>query len=237
MQGSTRPAKVSAVNLPQEYNLVKVIEKITNPDPTWSLDTPSCEWRDVECDEQKEIVAIYWSHAQLCGQLQFKHVPTSVLSFNAEGNKLTGDVHLVTLPSKLERINLSHNTHTGSLDLSLLPTSLESADFGWNQFSGGICLSQLPANLQRMDLQHNTFSGKLRLHNLPLALQRLILNDNQFEGNVDLHSLPPDLWALRLRNNPELCSDVCLRKLPFELKDWIVCYGADWGNTQIKISK
>ena len=57
----SRPAKVSAANLPQEYELSELVQDIANPHKSWNTEVTACDWEYVTCDEQGNVSELKWN--------------------------------------------------------------------------------------------------------------------------------------------------------------------------------
>ena len=100
-----RKGKVSRLMLPEEVNLDRLIQNLTNPHATWSTETRACDWDGVHCDESGTVTEIDWSLRQLRGELNFEYLPTSLETFNIERNEIYGKMPLSSFPS-LPRIEI-----------------------------------------------------------------------------------------------------------------------------------
>ena len=77
-QSISRPcaAKVSSITVPQEYDLIRLIQNMQERPPSWNTDTPACEWEGVECDEKNQVKEFSWCFENL-GFLVWKYLPQS----------------------------------------------------------------------------------------------------------------------------------------------------------------
>ena len=157
----SRIAKVSAANLPQEYQLVRLLEKVHNLDESWSLHTPACEWKGVSCNERQEVSHVRWSVLDLSGTMNLVHLPHSLNNFDVPGSALEGTVPLTRLPSELRSLALYENRFAGELDLTSLPYCFEDLTLHSNRFNGTVCLTSLPASMQSVNLCENRLTGHL----------------------------------------------------------------------------
>ena len=118
-----RPSKVRGANLPQEYELVRFVENISNWDPSWTSSTPACDWTGVSC-YNSQVRYIRWSYRKLGGSLQWKYLCDTTREFRAWRNELTGSVPLDVLPSEMKAIDISSNGLSGKMNLSHLPDAM-----------------------------------------------------------------------------------------------------------------
>ena len=236
-------SKVSATNLPQEYQLARLVADVNNLHKSWSTETPACEWHGVECNEDEEVIYITWEVAHMSGSLRFMYLPRTLESFLVYNNNLSGSVPLDQLPSGLEELSLSHNRFEGGIDLTLLPPVTKELYLGRNHFTGSVCLSNLPVsltglyiqdnqltesidltslprNMVMMNVARNRFSGRLRLDQLPSKIRTIDLSDNLFSGPVDLTHLPANMGDLMLCNNIGLHGVVQRLSLPPKLQEF-----------------
>ena len=197
---STRTAKVSVVNLPQEYELERFVRDVENPYPSWSVDTAACMWGMVQCDDSGQVRNINFWGKKLLGQLNLKYLPKSILKFSAGMNRFTGEAHLDSLPPLLSHLDLCSNGFIGSLELASLPSDMVELILYKNKFSGDVCLSSLPGNLKILDLGNNALTGAVDLEHLSSSMVELMLKNNEFSGPVCLERLPR-LKELNLSNN------------------------------------
>ena len=217
-----RPAKVSSSILPAEHDLIRLIQGVKNPDPSWTPDTPACDWVGVSCNDAEKVRAIRWEWMQsLYGTLSLRYLPVSLVSFSvdrtfnlAHENKLSGEIELTSLPAGLTDFNLSENRFNGSVDLTSLPENLTHLYLNGNDLCGEVCLDYLPLKLQHLSLSKNHFTGTPILTKLPPALVSLGLSQNQFEGHINLDALPLSLKHLWLDENKELSGTYSLNMLP-----------------------
>ena len=211
-----RAAKVSNTNLPQEYQLARLVRNVENSFSSWNTSTPACEWYGVDCNKEGEIMSIKWPMSKLKGSLSFRYLPETMHTFYAYVNELSGDVPLGTLSSSLHRLSLRDNELSGTLDLAALPLNLTTLILSGNRFTGEVCLTRLPSGLLNLCLGRNMLSGELYLNELPNVIM-LRLENNNFSGNVDLSSLPASLDELDLSCNVNLSGEVKKSVLPEKL--------------------
>ena len=142
-----RAAKVSATNLPSEYDLVRLVRNIENPHTSWSTSTPACEWDGVSCNKEAEITGINWPSRKLTGELSFSYLPKTLHTLYAYVNKLSGELQFDTFPvtCMMRTLSLRDNELSGPLDLTALPPKLKTLILSGNQFTGDVCLTKLPS--------------------------------------------------------------------------------------------
>ena len=221
---TTRLGRVTAGVLPQEYQLAKLIQNISNPRPSWSAQIHACNWHGVTCVDQR-VREISWSanpfgySPPLSGSLDVIHLPDSVTKFFVSHQGLKGEVTLGHLPPTLSDISVWNNLFSASLDLPALPPSMRQVDMGKNKFVGNICLSELPVEIEKLDLCHNSLTGGLELNALPHGMQILSLHHNLFSGLIDFMHLPRSLFCLDVRCNEALCAEVKRSELPQHVID------------------
>ena len=212
-------AKVSMANLPQEYELVRLVRDILNPHETWDAKTPACEWDGVGCSQGDVVTRIRWTGRDLHGSLHLSHFMQTMKRFNVGRNALTGEIDLLDLPSSLRYLCLSENRFVGALDLTSLPQKLAELDIYDNSFTEGVCLTRLSPALEGLYLSSNNLTGSVDLTSLPQSMKQLGLRDNLLSGEISLSQLPQNLLGLSLRNN-DFCGVVDFRRLPFTLR-WL----------------
>ena len=205
---ASRTAKVSSTNLPQEYELDRLVKDIKNAPISWSTNTPACSWHGVQCSVQDELQEICWEAMKLRGTLQLRYLSKCVKHFSVSGNQFYGEVSLDDLPPRLVTLRLDDNKFQGPVNLSALPSTLQRLSLNYNKFTGEVCLINLPQNLEKLYLSDNGFSGELDLTQLPMKIQYIWLDNNQFTGIVDLSLLPAPLKILYLEGNADLCGEI-----------------------------
>ena len=206
-------AKVSIMNLPQEYQLARVLADVKDLHKSWSTETPACKWAGVKCNERGEVTYIAW---EFSGRPNLKYLPRSLVHLYLWRNMLTGCVELVDLPIGLEMLNLSHNRFNGEVDLTSLPPNLRGLYLGYNMFTGQVCVSKIPTSIRNLYLQENAFSGCFDLTSLPTSIRNVSLDHNHFSGKLHLDHLPPNIITLQLSSNL-FSGDVCLTRLPMSI--------------------
>ena len=158
--GTSRPSKVSAVSLPVEYDLMRLVEI---PPRSWSTDTPGCRWDRVRCNDKGDVILINWSGAmgedtskKLQGRLHVKYLPYELGNLSLQNNFLSGEFLFDQLPPKLEFINISINQFTGTPDFRHLPPFLVYLNMSDNKFSGHIEFDFVHENMRDIILAFNT---------------------------------------------------------------------------------
>ena len=187
----SRPSKVRNAVLPQEYNLFRLLSNASFEEESWSVKTPACEWKLVQCNPEGQVTNLNWrkdtsryakeeENVRIKGVLRWDFLPDTLLSFSASNQAF------------LE----------GHVDLSVLPAGLKNFDIGTNRFNGGLDLTHLPSTLEKLVLNFNLFEGEVDLTHLPDGLRILDLAYNTLRGEPDLTKLPEFLtWARLLHNN------------------------------------
>ena len=148
--GTRLPSKVRGANLPQEYELARFIENITNPHATWTSSTPACEWQNVFCQDDTYVVVLEWDCLRLSGSVQWMWLPKTVLSCDFSGNNLSGTIPFEVLPQGLASLNVGSNKFFGVLDLSHIVSELDKLYLGDNKFQGCVDLTHLPETLHEL---------------------------------------------------------------------------------------
>ena len=162
--------KVRGVSLPQEFMLIRLMENIINPLPSWNPDTPAYAWEGVSCEDET-IHSFICESRNITGTLRWEELPRSLIHFSVYRNKLTGEVDLSRLPPGLKSLNGSYNDFTGGVDLCHLPDTLVELLFSGNLLSGHTDFAHLPPNLRAMSFRNNVkMSGVLRFTELPPRL-------------------------------------------------------------------
>ena len=169
------PAKVGFANLPQEYELARLISDVKTPHSSWCTSTAACSWSDVKCNEKGQVSHICWNEMNLFGTLHLAYLPQTLSTFEVEESQLSGEILLDNLPFELIALSLHKNYFTGSLDLSALPETMKWVYLCWNRFSGEVCLNMLPARLEIINVHQNDLTGTPDLTSLPKNLFELIL--------------------------------------------------------------
>ena len=210
-----RPGKVRGANLPQEYELMRLIAGLQHPHAAWNTSTPACEWPGVMCKEQT-IIQIDWGHRSLFGSMQWECLPKSLEKMKANSARLNGTLPLDMMPPNLVLLYLFTNELSGELDLRHLPTSMRKLCVGDNKFEGEVDLTQLPPNFAVLTLQMNELSGEICLSEFPQTLRILYIGNNEFTGALDLSHLPPLLEELDAQYT-EFEGTVLLDSLPKSL--------------------
>ena len=171
---SFRPSKVRGANLPQEYELARLLGDNENLPTTWSTSTPACEWKGTHCNTDGYVTGLNWDSFSLTGTLRWDWLPRSVVLCNVMRNKLTGHIHTEKLPPQLRYLLLSVNRFTNQGDLTCLPLSLEDFVLDENHCHGNVDLTHLSPRLSKLSLRSNFFSGEVNLTGLPASLTYLV---------------------------------------------------------------
>ena len=173
--------------LPQEFALVKVLEKMKPVliENFNSTDIAACKWYGVTCDADHYVTAIKWaSMGEQCGVAakglkgppQWEHLPPTLTSLLMYNNCLSGELPLDLLPTELEVLRLSANNLHGTLDFTLVPRAM-----------------------RKIALTHNLFRNVVGLGNLPSGLEELSLSFNMnLRGVYDPEKLPPKLVSMNM---------------------------------------
>ena len=161
--GIRKPAKVSGVPLPPQYDLLRLLQDVENLLPSWNSTTPACEWEQVSCKPSGQIAAIYWCDKKFRGSLIWNY-----------------------LPSKLERLNVARNQLSGDVPFDVLPATLKGINLSNNRFSGTPSFRYLPA-LNGVGLRANNFEGWVNFEFLALSVRHLFVNDNlMLQGSLNV---------------------------------------------------
>ena len=206
-------AKVRGTVMPQEYELEKLLERITSRYDSWNVSNHACDWSGMKCNEEREVTVIDWTCCGIRGPLNWAHLPSTLKEMYACGDEIQGDLPLEDFPNHLEVLSLFDNYLRGELDFSQLPKTMKQLFLNRNDFEGHVDLTCLPTTLLYLELQQNTLCGEVRLDKLPEGLQGLNLGENEFSGTLDLEHLPTTLEELRLDHN-EFEGTVDLSELP-----------------------
>ena len=204
---TTRAAKVSLLNFPQQALLEMLIDDLEPKSlfQKWSLPWQDpefqeiTEWSGVTCMSTGEVHAIDWTLRKLTGRLALKYLPRTVENFIVCRNKISGSVGMKDLPASLRTLQMQENELSGSIDLTVLPNALSTLILSNNLLSGTLDFTQLPASMRMIYLDHNKFSGKINLQRLPQLLTDLSASYNEISGEVNLREVK--LHYLGLRNN------------------------------------
>ena len=154
--------RVDNESLPQQALMEMVIYGKKNKEKICGdVDEPQGieEWKGVTI-EDGEVVEIHWDRLRLKGSLHVEWLPSSVRTFVANTNHLTGTV-----------------------DLASLPTAMKELLLGINAFTGSICLERLPESMVYLSVPYSRLSGSLKLARLPDTLTYLEAYDNEFTAN------------------------------------------------------
>ena len=154
-QPTVRAGKVTGASLPVEYSLERVVQKVESHHPTWSTNTPACEWKHIDCDKSGNVVDLQWSHLHLRGELNVKYLPVTLVALFLHQNELSGNFPFETLPPALQTVTLSINQFTGTPNLCNIPPMLEYLSMSKNKFEGNADFSSLPLTLSELYLNSN----------------------------------------------------------------------------------
>lgn len=193
--------KLRGAVLPVEYDLLRLIENITNPHNSWMGDTPACEWMGVVCNEKLQVTKIEWGLMKLQGTIIWSALPNSLRDLSLLNNQLTGHVDLTHLPEGLNELWIMQNYFSGSVDLTCLSCGLNKLFMSNNEFVGSVDLTQLPDSLMSLSLSRNHLTGSIDLMCLPHEMKYLYLNNNELSGIADLTLLPKNMVRLDLSKN------------------------------------
>ena len=162
-RSKVRLAKVSGTFLPAEYNLIRLIETVENCHPTWSTNTPACEWNGIACDKKGSLEKIFWFDDNLYGVLNWRYLPLGLRHLNVAENLLCGDVLFDCLPVALVSLYLSANRFSGTPCLSHLH-ELRTVDLSQNEFVGWVDFNAIPSSVSLLYLSGNLgLKGTLNL--------------------------------------------------------------------------
>ena len=200
----SRPAKVRRINLPDEYNLERLIEKVNDRHKTWITNISACKWEGLTCTKRGEITSIQWSGISMGGCLQWKYLtflPQNFIHLDVSDCRLSGEVEFHNFPHQFRYGRLEKNKFYGTLDVTRLPCNLKDFYLNCNAFEGSVDLTRLPCTLTSLSLRRNRFSGTLDFSALPSRLHTLDLSNNRFTGQPNLSFLPSALLRLNLSKN------------------------------------
>ena len=173
----SRASKVRGTFLPQEYELAKFISDVENPHESWSTATPACEWDNVKCDDEGEVIDISWSYQGLLGTLHWEHLPRSVKFLDVSYNQLSGTLEFSALPPGLEKLWVHYNLFSGEVYFEHLPTGISVLNISRCDFSGFVDLSCL---------QHSSLAKA--------ASGFDIRNNPKLQGSVPRNIVPTNAW-------------------------------------------
>ena len=244
---STRLGKVGA-SLPQEYELTELIKDIENPDSTWNINAPACQWNGVKIGERFmrgrpksrtgkssssffidyhesvdiNVKELLWSSMRLRGALRWQYLPRTLKYLELGNNQLSGSVSTTDLPPLILNFEVFSNFFTGNPCPTDFPRSVNVIELSGNKFDGYLHLLSLPPALTVLSLRSNYFSGFLNLAELPYSMVRLDLSKNRFVGDVNLENLPSNLSFLDLSDNTNLKGMYRPSALPkqMHIKEW-----------------
>ena len=160
------PSKVARATLPQEYDLVRLIQNVKNHHRSWDANTPACEWRGTVCDAQN-VVEIGWKLSDLHGELNWKYLPQELQILSLHTNALSGEVPFDQLPSTMLHLCLFFNKFMGTPNFLFLPPRLSYLSISMNQFDGQANFSSLPTTLNYLYVRDNEgLSGTLPIESM-----------------------------------------------------------------------
>ena len=90
--GTTKAHRVRGANLPQEYELARFVQNISNLDPSWNTSTHACDWKGVNCDAELHVSKIMWMFMGLSGSLEWNYLCRTLREFAGWDNKFTGSI-------------------------------------------------------------------------------------------------------------------------------------------------
>ena len=193
-----RAGRIRNIPLPQEYTLSRLIQNIEDPHPSWTTETPACDWAAVECRYQTdEVLNIYWTetYVSMRGFLCWEFIPDTVQVFDISDKNVRGGLELGKLPEMMDKLIVLCNKMSGSVDLTVLPFHLSYLCLLGNAFTGTPDLQYLPACMLHLEMGLNDFCGKIQLDALPSSLETLYLNDNpKLTGRVERNELGEFLY-------------------------------------------
>ena len=202
---TTRPAKISLLNLPQQALLEMLIDGLEPrslfqkwrfpwQDPEYK---DISEWAGVNCTNTGEVHSIDWAAKKLTGGLSLKYLPPTAECLNVSRNKIAGSVAMEGLPECLRILRMQNNELSGTIDLTALPKKLSTLHLSNNYLSGTLDFTQLPASMRTIHLDNNDFTGTIDLQKLPELLVVLSATHNAIRGDLDLRGVTVRYLGLR----------------------------------------
>ena len=177
-----KPAKVSGVPLPPQYDLLRLLQDVENLHPSWNSITPACEWEQVFCTPPDEIEDI----ADLICPKPSSKRSGEISRFYWCNRGLRGTLNWNYLPAKLKRLNVDKNQLTGDVPFDVLPATLKVIHLSNNRFSGTPSFRHLPA-LEEVYLNENNFVGWVKFEFLALSVRNLFVGNNPLlQGSLDV---------------------------------------------------
>ena len=168
-----RPSKVRNAEMPQQYDLERLISNVTNQHVSWKVENSLSLWRGVSCNDLNRVEKLAWKSINLSGTLLWEHMPKSTLALDFQENSLSGKIHFDLLPPKLESMILSRNRFTGPIDLRSSPDTLMALFASVNLLSGELFLGDLNPKFTYLYLMDNQeLEGTIYMSQLPFKLQK-----------------------------------------------------------------
>ena len=227
---STRPGKIRGSELPQEYKLHRFAQGIKPLHPTWSTNTPACEWYGVRCDKEGEVTELDFNDGSLQGTVFLEHLPKFVVMVDLSCNEFRGLAEFGLLASNLEILRLQGNLFTGSIEN--LPGLLLYFSVACNMLTGELNFALLPATLHSLDVSFNKLSGALHFGDIKSKLTNIDLRRNFFGGEVNFKSIPSTVLSLLLEGNSNLSGVVDSSTYDGPLHDCLTLFT---GRTKIRL--
>ena len=202
---TTRPAKVSLLNFPQQALLEMLIDGLEPKSlfQKWCLPWQDpeykdiSEWAGVNCTNTGEVHSIDWMAKKLTGRLSLKYLPPTAESFNVSRNKISGSITIEDLPECLRMLRMQENEISGTINLTALPKKMSALHLSNNLLSGTLDFTQLPASMRTIHLDNNDFTGTIDLQKLPELLIVLSATHNSIRGDLDLRGVTVRYLGLR----------------------------------------
>ena len=182
-----------------------------------------CEWKDVECDENGEVISMNinnYSHVLRVmdtllgtessasdlglspgGSIDMQWLPPNAKSIAIHGLDLTGSLCTAALSESLRTLNISDNKLTGCVPLHEFPANIQIVKISSNDFTGSLDLLCLPKAINAFGAHINKFSGSLNFSALPNSLKYLDLSFNAFSGELKLPPTEGSLLNLNIGGN------------------------------------
>ena len=206
---TTRTAKVSFINLPQQSLLEMCIDRIQNKSIFQTKSFPwstlqfadVCEWVGVTCTSSNQVQSIKWINIKLNGEIDVRFLPGTTETFEAKGNLLTGKITLSELPPSMTEFRVTYNKVYGAINLTMMHEGMTKLNLSHNKLKGTLNLTQLPDGFQLLILSANVFTGTIDLNNIPESVLLIALAENLLHGEVDLRKLPQKTKTLLFASN------------------------------------
>ena len=171
-------------------SLLIFTKDISPADATWTLSTPACQWKHIECANEV-VVSIFLTDFGFYGVPNFTSLPSHLEQLhlsNAMKKKMREDQSVGPRWGK----TVGAHGFSGNPNFSNLPPSLEILDLSGNQFSGslpviGFNAKNSSGNLRQLFLHYNMFSGsaELFLQQLPITMEVSTFFGNDLSGNIE----------------------------------------------------